>query len=87
MDIDPLLLPADKPKLDLLFGGFSGEKKAALENVSQKCEIPLFSFKSIKWAGRWGRLYEHLSKAIHYAKISYATTPEYKKNQELVCMD
>jgi len=31
-------------------------KKAALEKLSQKCEIFFFSLKSIKWAGRWGAL-------------------------------
>jgi hypothetical protein len=32
-------------------------KKAALEISSRRGEISLFSFKSIKWVGRWGRLY------------------------------
>jgi hypothetical protein len=30
--------------------------------MSQKCEIFFFSLKSIKWAGRWGRLYELFQK-------------------------
>jgi len=37
-------------------------KKAALENLSQKCEISFFSLKTIKWAGRWGRLYEFFQR-------------------------
>jgi hypothetical protein len=86
MDIDPLLLPADKPKLDLLFGRFPGRKKAALEILSRKCEIFSFSFKSIKWAGRWGRLYEDFVEK-HYAKRPYAATKKHKKNRRLICMD
>ncbi len=58
LDIVPLLLPADKPVWIYFFGRFSGMKKAALENLSQNVVFFLFSLKSIKWAGRWGRLYE-----------------------------
>ena len=36
-------------------------KKAALEKLSQICDIFFFSLKSIKWAGRWGRLYENIT--------------------------
>jgi hypothetical protein len=56
--IDTLLLPADKPVWIYFFGRFSGMKKAALEKLVPKCDIFFFSLKSIKWAGRWGRLYE-----------------------------
>jgi len=37
-------------------------KKAALENLSQNVVFFLFSLKSIKWAGRWGRLYENITE-------------------------
>ena len=58
LDIDLLLLPADKPDRIYLFGRFSGMKKAALEILSRIYEIFFFSLKTIKWAGRWGRPYE-----------------------------
>jgi hypothetical protein len=32
-------------------------KKAALEKLSRNVIFSFFSLKSIKWAGRWGRLY------------------------------
>ena len=54
---DLLLLPADKPDWIYSFERFSGMKKAALEKIVPKCDIFFFSLKSIKWAGRWGRLY------------------------------
>jgi len=37
-------------------------KKAALEKLVPKCDIFFFSLKSIKWAGRWGRLYENITE-------------------------
>jgi hypothetical protein len=86
MDIDSLLLPADKPKLDLLLERSSGMKKAALEKLSPKCEIFFFSLKSIKWAGRWGRLYEDFVE-IDYAKNPYTATPKDQKNQKFLRLD
>jgi len=62
LDIDPLLLPANKPDGIYFFGRFSGMKKAALEKIVPKCDISFFSLKSIKWAGRWGRLYENITE-------------------------
>jgi len=59
LDIDPLLLPADKP----VWIYFFGMKKAALEKIVPKCNIFFFSLKSIKWAGRWGRLYENITES------------------------
>jgi hypothetical protein len=61
LDIDPLLLPADKPVWIYFFERFSGMKKAALEKFVPECDIFFFSLKSIKWAGRWGRLYENIT--------------------------
>ncbi|MFB0551823.1 MAG: hypothetical protein ACETWQ_00785 [Phycisphaerae bacterium] len=61
LDIDPLLIPADKPVWICFFGRFSGMKKAALEILSQICDLFFFSLKSIKWAGRWGRLYQNIT--------------------------
>jgi len=58
LDIDPLLLPADKPVWIYFLPRFSGVKKAALEKIVPECDIFFFSLKSIKWAGRWGRLYK-----------------------------
>jgi hypothetical protein len=82
---DTLLLPADKPVWIYLFGRFSGMKKAALEKFVPKSDIFFFSLKSIKWAGRWGRLYENITeiyamkkyhipqpKNIRYIKGSFA---------------
>ena len=37
-------------------------KKAALEKFVPKCDIFFFSLKSIKWAGRWGRLYVNITE-------------------------
>jgi hypothetical protein len=37
-------------------------KKAALEKFVPNCDIFFFSLKSIKWAGRWGRLYENITE-------------------------
>ena len=87
LDIDPLLLPADKPDWIYFFERSSGMKKAALEKFVPKCDIFFFSLKSIKWAGRWGRLYENITETIHYEKISYATTPKNKKNPRFFCLD
>jgi hypothetical protein len=70
----------------MVFGRSSGMKKAALEKLSQKCEIFFFSLKSIKWAGRWGRLYKDFVE-IHYAKNPYTTTPKYQKNQKFLRLD
>jgi hypothetical protein len=84
--VDLLLLPADKPEWIYFFERLSGMKKAALEKLSQKCEIFFFSLKSIKWAGRWGRLYEDFVE-INYAKKTYTTTPKYQKNQKFFCLD
>ena len=81
LDIDPLLLAADKPVRIYFLPRFSGMKKAALEILSQICEISFFSLKTIKWAGRWGRLYENITEIIHYEKISYAAIPKNKKNK------
>jgi hypothetical protein len=60
--VDTLLLPADKPVWIYFFGRFSGMKKAALEKFVPECDISFFSLKSIKWAGRWGRLYENITE-------------------------
>ena len=60
--IDTLFLPADKPDWIYFFERFSGMKKAALENFVPECDIFFFSLKSIKWAGRWGRLYENITE-------------------------
>ena len=54
---DLLLLPADKPDWIYFFERFSGMKKAALEKFAPTDDISFFSLKSIKRAGRWGRLY------------------------------
>jgi len=100
LDIDTLLLPArrgsaraeakprqaDKPDRFYLFERFSGMKKAALEKFVPRCDI-LFSLKSIKRAGRWGRLYENITQTIHYEKISYTATQKYKKHQRFFRLD
>jgi hypothetical protein len=78
--IDTLFLPADKPAWIYFFERFSGMKKAALENFVPKTDIFFFSLKSIKRAGRWGRLYENITETIHYEKISYTTTQKNKKH-------
>jgi len=62
LDIVILFLPADKPVRIYFFERFSGMKKAALEKFVPKCDIFFFSLKFIKWAGRWGRLYEKISR-------------------------
>jgi hypothetical protein len=62
LDIDPLLLPADKLVWIYFFGRFSEMKKAALEKFVPEYDIFFFSLKSIKWAGRWGRLYENITE-------------------------
>lgn len=62
LDIDTLLIPADKPAWIYFFARFSGMKKAALEILSQICDLFFFSLKSIKWAGRWGRLYDFFQR-------------------------
>ncbi len=54
MDVDPLLLAADKPKLDLLLRRFSGMKEAALEILSQICDLFFFSFKVHQVGGTMG---------------------------------
>jgi hypothetical protein len=68
--VDLLLLPADKPGWIYFFERFSGVKKAALEKIVPECDIFFFSLKSIKWAGRWGRLYvffqrPHIMRKYH----------------------
>jgi len=73
-------------KTSICFGRSSGMKKAALEKLSQKCEIFFFSLKSIKWAGRWGRLYEDFVE-INYAKKPYTATPKYQKNHKFLRLD
>jgi len=83
---DTLLLAAEKPGWIYFFGKPSGMKKAALEKLSQKCEIFFFSLKSIKWAGRWGRLYEDFVEK-DYAKNSCTTTPKHQKNKKFFCLD
>jgi len=62
LDIDPFLLPADKPVWIYFLPRFSGMKKAALEILSQNVIFSFFSLKSIKRAGRWGRLYENITE-------------------------
>jgi len=62
------------------------EKKAALEISSRKCEIFFFSLKTIKWAGRWGRLYENCPEQ-HYAKNSYTATKNRQENQRFIRLD
>jgi len=87
MDIDQLLLLADKPDWIYFFGRFSGMKKAALEKNVPKCDIFFFFFKVHQVGGTMGRLYENITEAIHYKKISYAATPKNKKNRTLICLD
>jgi hypothetical protein len=77
--LDILLLPADKPVWVYFFGRFSEMKKAALGNLSQNVIFFLFSLKSIKWAGRWGRLYENITE-IHIMKKYYIPQPKNIRN-------
>jgi len=77
--LDPLLLPADKPVWIYLFGRFSEMKKAALEILSQNVIFFLFSLKSIKWAGRWGRLYENITE-IYTMKKYHIPQPKNTRN-------
>jgi hypothetical protein len=44
-------------------------KKAALEKMSHSVIFFFFCLKSIKWAGRWGRLYENITET--YAMKKY----------------
>ena len=80
LDIDPLLLPADKPIWIYFFERFSGMKKAALEKFVPECDIFFFSLKSIKWAGRWGRLYENITEKYTMQKYHI---PQPKKNRNI----
>ena len=54
LDIDTLLLPADKPVWIYFFGRFSGMKKAALEKFVPKCDIFFFFFKVHQVGGTMG---------------------------------
>jgi hypothetical protein len=54
MDIDQLLLPADKPDWIYFFGRFSGMKKAALEKNVPECDIFFFFFKVHQVGGTMG---------------------------------
>jgi len=54
LDIDTLLLPADKPDWIYFFGRFSGMKKAALEKFVPKCDIFFFFFKVHQVGGTMG---------------------------------
>jgi len=65
---DLLLLPADKPDWIYFFGRFSGMKKAALEKFVPTDDIFFFSLKSIKRAGRWGRLYAFFQRSYTMRK-------------------
>jgi hypothetical protein len=51
---DTLLLPADKPVWFFLFEGFSGMKKAALDNFCPRCDILFFFFKVYQAGGTMG---------------------------------
>jgi hypothetical protein len=76
LDIDTLLLPADKLAWIYLCARFSGMKKAALEFLSQICDLFFFSLKSIKWAGRWGRLYEFFQTQYNMRKYHIPQPPK-----------
>ncbi|MFB0555542.1 MAG: hypothetical protein ACETWQ_19735 [Phycisphaerae bacterium] len=80
LDIDPLLLPADKPVWIYFLTSFSGMKKAALENLSQNMIFSFFSLKSIKWAGRWGRLYEFFRRQYTMRKYHI---PQHQKLRKI----
>jgi len=54
LDIDTLLLPADKPNWFYLFERSSGMKKAALEKSVPKCDIFFFLFKVHQVGGTMG---------------------------------
>jgi len=54
LDIDLLLLPADKPVWIYFFGRFSGMKKAALEILSQNVIFFLFFSKLHQVGGTMG---------------------------------
>jgi len=54
LDIDTLLLPADKPDWFYLFERFSGMKKAALEKNCPECDILFFFFKVHQAGGTMG---------------------------------
>ncbi len=54
LDIDPLLLPANKPDGIYFFGRFSEMKKAALEKIVPKCDIFFFFFKVHQVGGTMG---------------------------------
>lgn len=43
-------------------------KKAALEKIVPEDDIFFFSLKTIKWAGRWGRLYAFFQRAYTMRK-------------------
>ena len=81
LDIYPLFLPADKPEWIYFFGRFSGMKKAALEKFVPKCDIFFFSLKSIKWAGRWGRLYVNITER-YTMKKDHIPQPQNVRNIE-----
>jgi hypothetical protein len=69
--LDPLLLlrrRRNKPAWIYFFGRFSGMKKAALEKVVPTDDIFFFSLKSIKRAGRWGRLYAFFQRSYTMRK-------------------
>jgi len=53
----------NKPNWIYFFGRFSGMKKAALEKFVPTDDIFFFSLKSIKRAGRWGRLYAFFQRS------------------------
>jgi len=55
MDIDPLLLPSNRPDLDLLFWKILRKEKAALEKFVPKCDIFFFFSKDHQVGGTMGR--------------------------------
>ncbi len=83
LDIDQLLLPAEKPDWIYFFERFSGMKKAALEKFVPKCDIFFFFSKDHQVGGTMGRRYENITETIHYEKISYTATQKNKKYQRL----
>ena len=77
---DLLLLPADKPGWIYFWGRSSGVKEAALEKIVPEDDIFFFSLKTIKRAGRWGRLYAFFQRS--YAMRKYHI-PQPQKIREI----
>ena len=81
LDIDLLLLPADKPVWIYFFGRFSGMKKAALEILSQNVIFFLFFSKLHQVGGTMGRLYENITEIYTMKKYHIPQPQKIRKIQ------